>query len=296
MIFNIQRFSTHDGDGIRTIIFFKGCPLRCRWCSNPESQAFGYDLLFDPRRCIACRECARLSQQGEFTADGGSIVIHRENIVKPFIFEGICPAKAITVAGDDKSIAEILAEIEKDQPFYANSGGGVTLSGGEPFAQPEMLHELLLQLKRINVPVAVETCLHVAWQSIEPNVALIDVFLADLKHTDSHKFHEQTNGDLHLILANLRQLERLGAPVVIRIPVIPGFNHTETEMRRILDMAAALTNVHEVHFIPYHALGANKYALLGKNYELTGSSVSEDELAPYIAYASEKWLAAIVGG
>jgi pyruvate formate lyase activating enzyme len=296
MIFNVQRFSLHDGEGIRTVIFFKGCPLRCAWCSNPESQAFGAEILFDPCACIACQDCVRISQQEEFVIHDGHITLQRENITDPSNFTAICPAKAITVVGEDLPTQALMAEIEKDRPFYSNSGGGVTLSGGEPFAQPEMLGTLLKELKALDITVAVETCLHVPWKAIEPVVTLIDVFLADLKHTNAEKFRTFTNGNLDLVLSNLKQLETLGAPVVIRIPVILGFNHTIAEMHKILDTAASLNNVQMVHLIPYHALGSQKYAMSGRTYTFPSIALTEDGMQPYVQYARDRGLNAMIGG
>ncbi len=296
MIFNIQRFSTHDGAGIRTVIFFKGCPLRCSWCSNPESQSFGYDLMFEPRKCIGCLECVQHSQFQEFINDNGQVRLQRDHLKQPFAFNDVCPSKAITVIGEEKSVTDILTEISKDLPFYSKSGGGVTVSGGEPFAQPEILSELLPQLKNLDIHVAVETCLHVPWQQIERHLQYIDLFLADLKHTDPEKFQTTTGGRLDLIISNFKQLETAQVPVVARIPVIPGFNHSETEMCAIIDFAASLTNIHEVHLIPYHALGRQKYALLGRTYDLPAASVSEDEIQSYVEYAKNKGLIVMIGG
>lgn len=296
MIFNIQRFSTHDGEGIRTVIFFKGCPLRCSWCSNPESQSFDYDLMFEPRKCIGCLECVRQSQFEEFTVDDDQVRLHRERLRQPVVFKGVCPAKAITVVGEDKSVETILAEITKDLPFYSKSGGGVTLSGGEPFAHPKILSELLPQLKELDIHVAAETCLYIPWIQIEPQIKYIDVFLADLKHTAHGKFQSATGGNLDVVISNFKHLEAVQAPVIARIPIIPDFNHSKNEMRALLDFAASLTNIHEVHFIPYHALGSHKYTLLGRTYRLSGASVSDDEVQPYIEYARNNGLITTIGG
>jgi pyruvate formate lyase activating enzyme len=296
MIFNLQRFSTHDGKGIRTLIFFKGCPLRCVWCSNPESQTFGYDISFDAQKCIACRDCVKLSEHGEFSVQDGGIEIHRENIENPLLFKDLCPTKAITVVGEEKSVAEIIDEISKDLPFYRQSGGGVTLSGGEPFAQADFVHELLSALKALDIHIAVESCLHVAWEKIHPNLKLIDLFLLDLKHHDPDIFKKYTGGALGLILANLKKIEQSGAEIILRIPVIPDFNHTESAMQGILDIAASLTHVKEVHFLPYHALGSGKYQLLSTQYELPSASVAEEELQTYLDAARRKGLVACIGG
>ena len=296
MIFNIQRFSTHDGKGIRTLIFFKGCPLRCSWCSNPESQAFGYDIFFDPRKCIACLDCVKRSEHGEFYACDDKIEIQREKMTDPLRFKDLCPTKAITIAGEEKSVEEILEEISKDLPFYRKSGGGVTLSGGEPFAQAEFIHELLSALKALDIHVAVESCLHVSWENIQRNLDLIDLFLLDLKHHDAEIFRKYTGGDLGLIIENLKKLDRNDAEIVLRIPVIPDFNHTEAAIQGILDIAASLEHVKEVHFLLYHALGSAKYQLLGQHYELPTSSLNEEDVQTYLDWARQRGLIAQIGG
>ena len=296
MIFNIQRFSTHDGKGIRTLIFFKGCPLRCVWCSNPESQAFGYDIFFDPKKCILCQDCVKLSEHGEFILENGEIEIRRANIKNPLAFKDICPTKAIVVAGEAKSVEEIIEDISKDFPFYRTSGGGVTLSGGEPFAQADFAYELLSALETLDIHVAVESCLHVAWENIQKNLEHIDLFLLDLKHHDADIFRKHTEGDLKLILENLKKLDRNGAEMILRIPIIPGFNHTEDAIQGILDIVASLKHAKEVHFLPYHPLGSGKYQLLGKEYELPSASLPEEELHAYLDAARQRGLIAHIGG
>ena len=296
MIFHVQRFSLHDGDGIRTLIFFKGCPLRCFWCSNPESQSFNAELLFDSRKCIGCQECVQRSQHGEFTMQDGAMALDRSRLTQPERFANLCPAKAISVVGEEMTAQEILAEIAKDELFYQNSGGGVTLSGGEPFAQPDLLGELLQGLKQAGIRTAVETCLHVQWDAIARHVGLIDMFLADVKHVDAEIFRNATGGNLNLILTNLRRLDEAGAPITIRIPVIPGFNHSADDMRRILDVVAALPHRHDVHFMPYHPLGIQKYTLSGRICSAPASALPEAEIQPYLHYAQERGLRAIIGG
>ena len=296
MVFHLQRYSLHDGDGIRTLIFFKGCPLRCFWCSNPESQSFDAELLFDPRKCIGCQECVKRSQHGEFTMRDGAISLDRSHLTQADIFADVCPAKAITVVGEEMTAQEILAEIAKDELFYQNSGGGVTLSGGEPFAQPGLLGELLQGLKQAGIRTAVETCLHVPYEAIARHVGLIDMFLADVKHVDPELFRNATGGNLQLILTNLRRLDEAGAPISIRIPVIPGFNHSENDMKQILDFIAVLPHRHDVHFMPYHPLGSQKYTLSGRIYSAPASALPEADIQPYLRYAQERGLRAIIGG
>lgn len=296
MIFNIQRFSTHDGSGIRTIVFFKGCPLRCQWCSNPESQSFGYDVFFDKQKCISCMECVKVSKNKEFRMSDEGIVISRENIRNPLIFKDICPTKAIQVIGEEFDIEKVLNEIEKDKLFYANSSGGVTFSGGEPFAHPEELLALAKELKKRQISIAVETCLDVSWANIEAAVQYIDEFLIDLKHVDSEKLNEATCAEFSQIEYNLRRLEEEKVPVTIRIPVIPGFNNNPDDMHSIIDYLDSFSNIENLHLIPYHSFGKGKYQQLEREYKLRAEALDKDSLEPFLIYANNKGLKTIIGG
>jgi len=291
-VFNIQRFCLHDGGGVRTNIFFKGCPLRCLWCNNPESIDPFPSILFDSRLCLKFGDCIRNSG-GLIRPDGDSLVIDRENITCFDALRDICPSKAMTVAGEKMSINSIISEIEKDLPFYEMSGGGVTLSGGEPFAQNGELIELLAELKKRNIHTAVETSLHVPWENIDRCLGLVDVFLADLKHTDPEKFAFFTGGNAGLVIENFRNLDAGGAEFAVRVPVIPDFNFSEPELRSIIDFASGLKNSGEIHFIPFHSLAKEKYLFLGKDYVFgSARNVEKSELAPYVQYAELKGLTA----
>lgn len=296
MIFNIQRFSTHDGKGIRTNIFFKGCPLRCKWCSNPESQNYQPEIFFVPKKCILCMECVKLSKNNEFSLESGKIVLNRELLNDPQIFRDICPTKAIEVIGTETTVEKILEEVSKDLPFYNNSEGGVTISGGEPFFQPELLETLTKELKKLKINVSIETCLHIPWDNIKRSAPNIDVFLADLKHIEPSKFKQFTNGNLDLVLFNFKALEAIGANVIIRIPVIHGFNDTVQEMHSIIDFAADLKNVKEVNFLAYHSFGKSKYTQLGRDYHLSDGSVDHELLEGFVRYAKNLNIKASIGG
>ena len=296
MIFNMQRFSTHDGSGIRTIVFFKGCPLRCPWCSNPESQSFDYDIFFDKQKCIGCLECIKASKNKEFTMTDEGISINRDNITDPLLFKDICPAKAIQVIGEEIDVEKLLTELEKEKVFYDNSGGGVTFSGGEPFAQPEQLLMLAKELKKRGVTIAVETCLDVPWENIEAAVQYVDEFLLDLKHVDDKKLNEVTCGNFAQIEYNLRRLEAEKVPVTIRIPVIPGFNYSTDEMHAIIDYLDSFSNIKELHLLPYHSFGKGKYQQLGRDYKFRTEALDKSELQPFLAYASNRGLKTVIGG
>ena len=296
MIFNIQRFSTHDGEGIRTIVFFKGCPLRCSWCSNPESQSFGPSLMYDRRLCKNFLECIATGSEAVKSGVNG-IEIKGTSASEILKLKDICPARALVVSGEEKSFSDILSEIDKDLPFYRASGGGVTLSGGEPLSQGPSLEKLLIELKHRNVNVAIETSLHVPWENIERCINFTGTFLADLKHTDLSKFTRFTGGDASLVMRNLKRLSELHENIVIRVPVIPGFNHSKTDMEEIIGFVLSLKTIREIHFLPYHYLGLGKYHMLGiENSFENVKKVETEEVAGYINYAESKGLIAKSGG
>ena len=296
MIFNIQRFSTHDGDGIRTLIFYKGCPLQCQWCSNPESQSFGPSILYDRKSCKNFGDCALLMPEAISRSADGGLQIQRELISEPEKLRDVCAAKALTISGETLGVDEVMAEIDKDLPFYSGDGG-VTLSGGEPLAQGEELILLLQVLHERQISTNMETSLHVKWELVERCIGLVNTFLVDLKHTDSEKFRQYTKGDAGLVLDNVKKLAYYGAHLVVRVPVIPGFNHSESEIQQMLDFASTIKGLKEIHFLPYHTFGEEKYKMLGKEYLFNhNKQVREKELLPYLQYAESKGFTTKIGG
>jgi pyruvate formate lyase activating enzyme len=291
-VFNIQRFSIHDGNGVRTNIFFKGCPLSCLWCNNPESIEPFPSIMFDERLCRMFGDCIKAGS-GYIASAGDKLLIDRKNITDFSSLINICPSKAITVIGKTMTTDEIISEIEKDIPFYTTSGGGVTLSGGEPFSQDPFLKELVSELKAKQIHVSVETSLHVPWETIEKYLDIIDVFLADLKHLDSEKFTRFTGGNISLVINNFRELDKRGKPFIVRIPVIPGFNFSEPELCAVIDFASGLKNAHEINFIPFHSLAREKYTMLGKEYIFENQrNIEKSELTQFVEYAEKKGLIA----
>ncbi len=264
MIFNIQRFSTHDGDGVRTVVFYKGCTLRCMWCSNPEGQSFAPELMYDERSCNRFGTCVEAGNGKLSFSHDGSLAIDRKAVADVLQFADTCPSRALTVSGRKMSSQAIFEKIKKDFAYYHRSGGGVTLSGGEPLAQEEELDELLRLIRVEGIPVSVETSLHVPWEKAEKRLLLIDTFLADLKHTDEKKFRKFTGGSARLIMDNFEKLAEANAKVIMRITVVPGFNDRENEIKPMIDFASSLRNVHEIHLIPFHTYGEQKYRMLGR--------------------------------
>jgi pyruvate formate lyase activating enzyme len=296
MIFNIQRYSTHDGDGVRTLIFFKGCPLRCQWCSNPESQSFQPSLLFDSKLCKGFEDCVQLAPEAISRSESNGLEIQRELIQDTGLFRDICATRALSVSGEELSVEQVMLEVEKDLPFYRKDGG-VTLSGGEPLAQGEELLLLLHRLREAGIGVNMETSLHLKWALVERTIGLIRTYLVDLKHTDAQKFKHFTQGDARLVMENLEKLAYFGTHVIVRIPVIPGFNHSEVEIRGLVDFIATIKGIREVHFLPYHTFGVEKYRMLGMDYKLKDmKQVREEELLPYVSYVKSKGYASKIGG
>jgi len=291
-VFNIQRYSIHDGDGIRTNIFFKGCPLQCAWCNNPESIDPSPSIMFDERLCHAFGDCIRAGN-GNIVSLNQKLFIDRGNITDFTQLRNICPSKALIVTGQTMSISEIINEIEKDIPFYSLSGGGVTVTGGEPFSQDPDLKELLIELKKRKIHVCAETSLHIQWETIETYLELVDMLLADLKHVDPEKFSRFTGGDSAIVLNNFRSLDETGKPFEVRIPVIPNFNFSEAELHAIIDFAAGLKNAIQINFIPFHSLAKEKYSLLGIEYIFKDTrNIDKADLIPYVKYSEEKGLSA----
>lgn len=302
MIFDIQRFSTHDGPGIRTVVFFKGCPLACPWCENPESQSFEREILHKPQLCIDCGACLDPSLGGALRRNAqGQIEVDRTVEPSPRI-EELCPSLALRLAGREASPGEILGLALRDQAFYAKSGGGITFSGGEPLAQGEDLHELARLAKASGLDTAIETCLALPWKSIEPLVGLIDHWLVDLKHTDAAIFQKATRGDLPTILGNIRALAQAGVDLVLRVPVIPGFNDTDEAMEAILAFGAALPTPdsdrrRRLDLLPYHDLARGKYGALGRAYPYeSGLRVDPARIESFAEHGRALGLAITIGG
>lgn len=299
MIFNIQRYSTHDGPGIRTVVFLKGCSLGCRWCQNPESRARSEDLLYDSRLCLAGCELCQQAAPAVITRTLDGLIIHRQNVNDSHIaaLRDCCPTTALTVCGEEKSVEEIMATVLRDKPFYDRSGGGITLSGGEPFMNPTLAQALFEASHQAGIHTAVETCLHVPWKYIEPALPFVDLFLADLKHVDEAVFQQWTDGSARRVLDNLQRLAQAGKKMIIRVPLIQGFNASEADIAAITDFAADRLQVSEIHFLPYHTLGMNKYQLLSQPYTAPDKPLDAPELLAFAQdYARSKGLTAILRG
>ena len=267
LIFNIQRFSLHDGPGIRTTVFFKGCPLSCLWCQNPEGISSDPDLFRHESRCIVCRACLRACPEKAISFNEEGLTVDRDKCSLCRACVDACPSGALEAAGREVTAAGLTEEILKDRVIFEESGGGVTVSGGEPLLQPAFLAAFLKSLKELDINTAVETCGYAPWPILEKVSAWTDLFLYDLKLISSDKSLEYTGADSRPALENLRKLAGTGCPLRIRMPLIPTVNDDPESLRQ----AAAFLKecgISELELIPYHNLGSAKYAGLGLTYTL----------------------------
>lgn len=262
MIFDIQRFSVHDGPGIRTIVFFKGCQLRCEWCCNPESQKFHKQLMVSSKNCIRCRNC-----QQECPVDAISfnpeLTIDRDKCTDCGKCEVECFSEALTMSGKEMSITELIKELRKDEIHFRKSNGGITLSGGEVLAQPEFATELLKACQEEGWHTAIETSGFTRPENLEKVLQYVDLVLLDIKHIDNLKHKKFVGQSNDLILKNAKLIADFpNVSLSIRIPIIPGFNDTPQEIAEIALIALRLGTVTQVHLLPYHGFGSNKYTFL----------------------------------
>lgn len=253
IIFDIQRNSFVDGPGIRTTVFFKGCNLKCRWCHNPESQSPKRQMMVYKNKCIGCGKCAEVCPNKLKSCDFcGRCEIY-------------CPADARKVCGREYSADEVLCEIEKDRAFYDNSGGGATFSGGECMLQLDFLCEILKKCKENGIHTAVDTAGNVPWESFERILPYTDLFLYDVKAVSGELHRNGTGVSNELILENLKKLSRC-ADIIVRIPVIGGYNDNREEMKKAAEFLHGL-GIKKVELLPYHAMGENKYDAIGMKCE-----------------------------
>ncbi|WP_419024568.1 glycyl-radical enzyme activating protein [Emergencia sp.] len=275
-IFNIQKMSIHDGPGIRTTVFFKGCPLNCLWCSNPESQKVEKEVACFQSRCVTCGYCAEVCPKGLIEAQPPFEITNREECDLCEICVKECCTNAKKVVGEDYTVDELLKEIMKDKSFYDSSGGGVTFSGGEPLMQSAFLKEILAACRENGVHTAIETTGMTDTDSLIETAALLDLIFYDVKHMDDETHRDITGVSNERIIANLAALAKAHDNIVVRIPVIPGINDSTENLRKTADYAASL-NIPSIELLPYHNLGEVKYGQLGREYALADTQKPSEE-------------------
>jgi pyruvate formate lyase activating enzyme len=268
IVFNIQRFSVHDGPGIRTVVFLKGCTMRCRWCSNPESQRSEPEIAYNARQCLGVSHCGRCGITE--TDENDRLKIDYDQPLASFA-ESVknCPARSLIVYGEERSVDDVLKTVEQDSIFYDRSGGGMTLSGGEPLLQRDFALELLQEAKRRHLDSVVETCGLVPWETLRDASPFLNSILFDIKSLDSIKHLAYTEALLEPVLENFRKLKETypDLPVTVRTPVVPNFNDQPDEIQAIAEFVRRYPNTpHEL--LPYHRFGSAKYAFLGREYKI----------------------------
>jgi pyruvate formate lyase activating enzyme len=289
-VFNVQRYSLHDGPGIRTTVFLKGCPARCLWCHNPESQSFAPEVLVVETRCLSCGTCATVCPHGA-PPPGSGLCTACGACVEA------CPAGARQLAGREMTVGAVMDDVLRDRVFYEESGGGVTFSGGEPLAQPEFLTALLTACRAAGLHTAVDTCGFSARERLLTLAPLVDLFLFDVKLVDDKRHRDLTGLPAAPILGNLSALAAIHANIWIRIPVVPGHTDDEEDLVATASLVAELPGVRRISLLPYPRTGVPKARRLGRDDSLAAlHSPPAERLEALAALFRERGLAVQIGG
>lgn len=275
-VFNIQRYNMHDGDGIRTLVFLKGCSLRCGWCANPEGMEARVQLQFTQENCLRCGACAAQCPSGACVWTETAVAVRWDACRHCGACADVCPPHARVMRGRSMTVEEVMREVCRDAVFFRRSHGGMTLSGGEALLQSAFSAALLRAARSEGMTTAIETCGNVPWAAFSAVLEYTDLFLFDLKHMDSARHRQYTGAGNELILENARRLAANGARMRFRTPVIPGVNDAEENLRATARFAAAL-GAEGLELLPYHAMGAPKYPRLGRVYAYEGLQPPEAE-------------------
>lgn len=288
-VFNIQRFSINDGPGIRTTLFLKGCNLRCQWCHNPESYKSKREIQYFEQMCTHCGACIEACQQKAiYRNEAGEKVFDRSLCTRCGACVEACPSEALVFVGDLMETDEVMHRILKDADYYKNSGGGLTISGGEPLLQKDFVKEIFAKTKRLGIHNALDTAADVEWSVIEEVLPFIDLVLLDIKVMDHEVHFRHTGVYNHKILQNAKKLAEEDIDIIVRIPVIPGVNATEDNMNQTAEFLSGFKRLVRVELLPYHSLGVEKHNTLGAETQGVEFKEPEDEAMKQFAACFEK--------
>jgi pyruvate formate lyase activating enzyme len=276
-VLNIQRMTVHNGPGMRTLIIFKGCPLRCLWCSTPESQQSGPEIAVYPGQCIHCNKCLSVCPQNAIDFNNDSVNIDRTKCNNCGKCVDVCNAEALRLMGQSMTIDKLIEEVKKDSVMYRHSGGGVTISGGEPLLDYEFNREFLPALKNEGINIGVDTSGYVPWSHIEPLLSYIDFFLWDIKIMDQLAHKKLTGVSNELILSNARRISEKNGALFIRIPLIPGYNDSEANIKATCIFSRSLDSVVQLDLLPLHHLGKSRYECLNRPYLIADLPLIQDD-------------------
>ncbi len=276
MIFDIKRYAINDGPGIRTAVFMKGCPLRCEWCHNPEGQRGAPQLIFRANRCKSSQACLQACPKVAIAWEGVSIT-DWESCDQCGKCAEVCFSGAREIVGREMSVDQVMAEIIRDVPFYDQSAGGVTFTGGEPMQQKKFLQEVLQACKRQNIHATIDTSGYTSWTNLRSILPLVDLFLYDIKHMDEETHKRYTSATNKRILDNLQRLSAEKANIIVRIPLIPGVNDDAINIGQCAGFLGSLPHLKGVEIMPYHAIGEAKYQALGMKYMMQDTPTPTQE-------------------
>lgn len=288
IVFDIQRFALHDGPGIRTTVFLKGCPLQCVWCHNPESRCHMPQIAFDAERCIQCGACLDVCQQNVHELLDGRHLVHFDRCITAGACVEACDQQALKIIGREMTVGEVLAEVERDRTYYERSGGGLTLSGGEPLAQPDFAAALLREAQSRGLHTCLDTCGVVARHRLAAAADHVDLVLFDYKATKPEVHRALTGVSNDLVLENLAYLLECDVPVVLRCPLVPGVNDSVVHLAGIADLAACHPELQAVEIMPFHNMGRAKAARIGETNLLADVPTASE-------MQQEEWLAVLHG-
>ena len=279
MITTIQRMSLHDGPGIRSTIFLKGCNFKCKWCHNPETYTLKPELEFIKQKCISCEECLTVDENTPMSKIDKNMTFNKKSLVDCQKYSDVCYSEALHTIGEEVTAQEVFSRISMDLPYYNNSSGGVTISGGEPLMQPEFCEELLTLLKKNNIHTAIETNLSLPWNLYEKVLPNLDLVYVDLKHMNELIHKNWIGSGNERVIENIKKLDSYGVEYILRTPIIPEFNNSEASIRSLSEFISKLKNLKQYEILPYHPLADSKFENLSITNPMQGvSAVDKNEI------------------